>query len=131
MRKPILFFISSFCLLALSACSSYNKIPDGAEVELAAPRGPAYKGPTIVHADMIERVATIRYGHELGEGFLMVTDLEGVQTALLKSLPLRPGSLRTADILEGEPQINERVEAATEEQNKSYQKIYPDAQEEN
>jgi hypothetical protein len=131
MHKPILFLISSLCLLALTACTSYNKIPAGAEVELATPRGPDYKGPSIVHADMIERVATIRYGHELGEGFLIVSDLDGVQTALLKSLPLRPGSLRTADIVEGTPKINQRVEAATEKQNEAYETIYPDAQEEN
>jgi hypothetical protein len=39
--------------------------------------------------------------------------------------------LRTADILKGDPQINQRVEPASAEQNEAYKKIYPDAQEEN
>ena len=131
MSQKLNILIIGLCVLALSACSQYSKIPAGAEVELAKPLGPAYKGPTIVHADMNERIATIRYGHELGDGFLIVTDVDGTQTALLKSLPLRPGSLRTADIIEGIPEINERVEPASAEQNEAYQKIYPEAPEEN
>ncbi len=131
MYQKLNIFLCGLCILAMSACSQYNKIPEGAEVELARPAGPAYKGPTIVHADMIERIATIRYGHELGDGFLVVTDADGTQAALLKSLPLRPGSLRTADILEGNPRINQRVEPASAEQNEAYQKIYPEAPEEN
>ncbi|NCG08744.1 MAG: hypothetical protein GWO81_04130 [Verrucomicrobia bacterium] len=131
MQKFILIFLAVYGLLTQTACNQYGKIPEGAEVQLATPAGPAYKGPTVVHADMIERVATIRYGHELGEGFLIVRDPNGEQTSLLKSLPLYPGRLRTADILEGNPKINNRVEAATQEQNEAYKKIYPDAQVEN
>ena len=131
MSQKLNILISGLCVLALSACSQYSKIPAGAEVELAEPTGAVSKGPNIVHADMNERIATIRYGHELGDGFLIVTDVDGVQTALLKSLPLRPGSLRTADIIEGIPEINERVEPASAEQNEAYQKIYPEAPEEN
>jgi hypothetical protein len=131
MQRFTPFTLIGLCLLLLTACNPYSKIPEGAEVQLATPAGPEYKGPTIVHTDVIERIATIRYGHELGEGFLIVSNIDGTQTALLKSLPLRPGSLRTADILEGTPQINQRVEPASDEQNEAYKKIYPDAQEEN
>ena len=131
MYQKLNIFICGLCVLALSACSQYDTIPEGAEVELAKPTGPVYKGPNIVHADMNERIATIRYGHELGDGFLIVTDFDGVQTALLNSPPLRPGSLRTADILEGTPKINQRVEPANAEQNEAYQKTYPEAPKEN
>jgi hypothetical protein len=80
---------------------------------------------------MIERLATIRFGAEVGDGFLIVKNEAGEQSALLKSLPQRPGHLRTADILEGQPQINQHVTPATEAQNEEYQKIYPSIAEEN
>ena len=131
MNQKINFLLIGVCLLVATACNQYSKIPEGAEVELAEPAGPAYMGPTIVHADMIERVATIRFGHDLGEAFLIVRDIDGNQTGLLKSIALRPGTLRTADILEGNPKINQRVEPATAEQNESYEKIYPEATNEN
>ncbi|CAI8321737.1 MAG: Uncharacterised protein [Opitutia bacterium UBA7350] len=131
MYKKINFFLLSTCLITSIACSEYSTIPAGAEVELANPVTPLFKGPTIVHADMIERIATIRYGHELEEVYLIVKDTNGEQVALLKSLPLRPGSLRTADILEGTPKINQRVSSATTEQNEAYQKIYPNVTEDN
>ena len=131
MYKKFRFFLLSACVVASIGCSNYNNIPAGAEVELARPAGTSYNGPNIVHADMIERIATIRFGHELGEEFLIVSDENDVQVALLKSLPLRPGSLRTADILEGTPKINQRVSSATAEQNEAYQAIYPNAIEEN
>lgn len=113
--------------LLVAGCGSNTTIPDGAEVELASPLDPAFKGPTIVHTDEIERLATIRYGRDLGNGFLIVYDLDKNQTAVLKSLPLQLGQLRTADILEGTPKINHRVTAASDAQNLEFEKIYPSA----
>jgi predicted small secreted protein len=115
--------------LLLAGCSGNTTIPDGAEVELASPLGPTFKGPTIVHTDEIERLATIRYGRDLGEGFLIVHDLDNNQSALLKGLPLQLGRLRTADILEGTPEINHRVTPASDAQNLEFEKIYPSIKE--
>ena len=53
----------------LACCNRLQPIqqdPEGAEVELTNPQD-LPTCPTIVHADMIERVATIRFGHDLGE----------------------------------------------------------------
>jgi hypothetical protein len=120
--------ILATCLLLLG-CNGNRTIPNGAEVEIASPLGPAFKGPTIVHTDEIARLATIRYGIDLGEGFLLVYDLDKNQSALLKGLPLRSGQLKTADILEGTPRINHRVIAASAKQNLEFEKIYPSVKE--
>lgn len=110
---------------ALVSCTSYNDIPEGSEVETITSLGAKETRPIIVHTDMIARIATIRNGEELGDGYLIVNNKEEMQSAVLKGLPQDLGHLKIADILEGAPKINNVVIKATAEQSESYEKIYP------
>lgn len=83
--------------------------------------------PHLIHVDTIERVVTIRNGEDV-DGFLIANDRSGKQTGVLKALPMRSkSSLRTADILEGKPRINDRVRKATATEASELAKIYRDA----
>ncbi len=85
--------------------------------------------PHIVHVDLVERVATLRNGNELKDGFLIAMDAGGKQTSVLKALPIRNASaLRTADVLEGKPQINNSVRPADSSEARDLAKIYHDAE---
>jgi hypothetical protein len=80
----------------------------------------------VVHVDLFERIATIRNGNGMaGSGFLIATDYAGGETAVLK---MRPTSidegLPTADILEGEPGINNAIHAASAERSSELTEIY-------
>lgn len=86
----------------------------------------AHSEPHLIHVDMIERLATLRNGADL-EGFLFTIDQEGEDSGTLKTLPLRnSASLRTADILEGRPAINDRIRPANDEESAALSKIYGD-----
>ncbi len=85
--------------------------------------------PILVHVDMVERVATLRNGNDFGSGYLIAMNAEGNKTAILKTLPLRSSNaLRTADVLEGRPQINNTVRSATDAEASELSKVYRDAQ---
>jgi len=85
--------------------------------------------PILVHVDMVERVATLRNGNDFGSGYLIAMNAEGNKTAILKTLPLRSSNaLRTADVLEGRPQINNTVRSATAAEASELSKVYRDAQ---
>lgn len=93
------------------------------------PSGTVYasKEATIVHVDLGGRVATIRRGNGFDAGeFLIVKDSEGKQTGVLKALPKRITGLRTADVLEGEPDINNIVTSASASESARLEKIYRD-----
>ena len=121
------------CLLAvvyfsLSGCTTSNRNTSEAnEAEISAPRSAAQ----IVHADYNERIATIRFGEDLGDSFLISKNTLGEQTAILKGIPSTSGSLKTADMLDGSPQINDSVERASPEKSDELAKIYRDAATEN
>lgn len=86
----------------------------------------------IVHIDLFERIATIRNGVTLGDGFLITSDFAGVETAVLKARPASLSEhLRTADILEGNPKINHSVRPASASRSQELAKIYRDPGEEN
>ena len=76
---------------------------------------------------MFERIATIRNGNGLPSGFLVAKNRKGEQTAALKARPARAEGLRTADILEGEPRINNIISAASASESARLAKIYRDA----
>lgn len=90
------------------------------------------KEPMIVHIDLFERIATIRNGMDLGDQFLITADYAGVETAVLKA---RPSSLSetllTADILEGDPEINNTVKTADSTRDIELTKIYSNPDQEN
>ena len=52
----------------------------------------------IVHIDLEERVATIRFGNELSNEFLVSRDVNGEQTGVLKGILKVNGNLKTAYI---------------------------------
>lgn len=92
----------------------------------------AHNAPMIVHIDLFARIATIRNGMALGDQFLITTNYAGVETAVLKA---RPSSLSetllTADILEGDPKINNTVKTANPARSMELAKIYRNLAEEN
>jgi hypothetical protein len=88
----------------------------------------ATSNSTVVHVDMFERIATVRNGRQLPQGFLVAKDRQGNQTAVLKSRPKRPIGLLTADILEGEPRINDLISPASDAESARLGKIYRDAE---
>ena len=132
--RPNLLTCWSLCLCSIlfNGCSTTNH----AELERSTPeksqiRQLAEGEPHLIHVDHIERLATLRNGSEL-EGFLITIDGADKQTGVLKTLPLRSAnSLRTADIIEGRPQINNRIRQANKEEIASLSKIYGDASSEN
>lgn len=87
----------------------------------------ASSASTVVHVDMFERIATMRNGRDLPESFLIATNSAGTQTAILKARPKRAIGLRTADILEGQPQINDSIAPASATESARLAKIYRDA----
>ncbi|MEM1222545.1 MAG: hypothetical protein AAGH40_07250 [Verrucomicrobiota bacterium] len=116
--------------LLLAACSSSNevRITEGIQEKEPSSLNPVTAGtPIIVHTDTSARLVTIRYGSSLPEGFLVCINRMGRESALLKALPLKGAtSLRTAEILEGKPSVNDSVVQASPERSLELGKIYRD-----
>lgn len=128
-------FLGTCLLLLLSGCGGGPKgvtITEGDTQIGAARPGTIVRSTrsTVVHVDMFERLATIRNGRKLPVGFLVATDRSGKQTAALKAHTPRPEGLRTADILEGEPGINDTIAPASASETSRLAKIYRDAESE-
>lgn len=104
------------------------RITEGTETIGSAPAGTLFatQQASIVHVDLSGRVVTMRNGNKFEAGaFLIVKDDEdGKQTGVLKALPKRPTGLRTADVLEGEPKINDLVSKAGAAESERLSKIY-------
>lgn len=95
------------------------------------PSGTLYatQDASIVHVNLSNRLATMRNGNKFESGaFLIVKDNAGQQTGILKALPNRITGLRTADVLEGEPRINDVVTPASASESARLAKIYRDAE---
>jgi len=81
---------------------------------------------TIVHVDEFERLTTLRNARHLTDGtFLETRDSQGNKTATLKTRDHRDG-LRTADIVEGNPNINDRAVPVSASESSRLGKIYRD-----
>ena len=132
MNKPLLTLLFTLCLLGLlGGCAGGRdvRVTQGTETIGSAPSGTVFltKEAAIVHVNNSNRVATFRNGNQFEAGaFLVVKDREGEQTALLKALPQRPAGLRTADVLEGTPRINNLVSKASPAEAERLSKIYRD-----
>ena len=126
-KAPTLLLAALACLL-FSACSSTNpELLSHPNESNKTPMVPVSKKPHLIHINNLDRVVTLRNGEEL-EGYLITLSSEGVQTGVLKTLASRgTGKLRTADILEGHPMINDTIRIATEEEKQALSKIYRDA----
>lgn len=118
--------------LLLSACGGRKgvRVTEGTEPIGAAPAGTLFatKEASIVHVDLSSRLATLRNGGKFEAGaFLIAKDsADGLQTGVLKALPKRALGLRTADVLEGEPEINDVVFRASAAEAERLAKIYRD-----
>lgn len=106
------------------------RVTEGAESTGTIPSAARYanKEASIVHVDRTGRLATLRKGGHFEDGaFLIVKDSgDGQQTGVLKALPSRAIGLRTADVLEGEPDINDVVFPASATEAERLAKIYRD-----
>jgi hypothetical protein len=86
---------------------------------------------TIVHVDEFERLATLRNAKSFPAGtFLSTQDNQGNKTAILKARANRAVGLRTADILEGQPHINDIARPVSASESMRLGKIYRDPVEE-
>lgn len=120
--------------LLITACGGRKevRITEGTETIGALPRGTLFatNDASIVHVNLSGRMATIRNGKRFtGGAFLIVKDAEGNQTGVLKALPKRESGLRIADVLEGEPKINNIVTPASPSEATQLAKIYRDPEE--
>jgi hypothetical protein len=134
MRLHSTFLITCASLLALTftGCGGKGVRVTEGNYNLTAPPIVNRNAPTIVHIDLFERLATIRNGTALGDQFLIATNYAGVETAVLKARTLRIGSpLLTADILEGDPKINNTISTADTGRSMELSKIYRNLGEEN
>ena len=129
-KTPILLALAA--ALLLSACGGPKgvRVTEGTETIGSAPAGTLFatQEASIVHVDLSSRLATLRNGNKFKAGaFLIVKDEEsGEQTGTLKALPKRTLGLRTADVLEGEPAINDVVFRASASEAARLAKIYRD-----
>lgn len=82
---------------------------------------------SIVHVNKRERLATMRNGSRFSDRtFLKTVDRSGNQTGYLKTRATRPSGLRTADILEGQPSINNRAVPVSNSERSRLEKLYQD-----
>jgi hypothetical protein len=129
-KTPIL--LALVAVLLFSACGGPKgvRVTEGTETIGSAPAGTLFatQEASIVHVDLSGRLATLRNGNKFKEGsFLIVKDeVSGEQTGILKALPKRAIGLRTADVLEGEPSINDVVFSASAAESARLAKIYRD-----
>ena len=131
LHSKLLSSISVVLAMTLTGCGSSN----GVRFEENQPHTPApvinHNAPVIVHIDLFERIATIRNGITLGDEFLIATNYAGVETGVLKTRPSSSLTLVTADILEGDPKINNTVNTADVARSTELAKIYSNLDEEN
>lgn len=72
----------------------------------------------------------MRKGHKFNDNaFLITMNRQGKETGVLKARASRPIGLRTADVLEGQPEINNTVIRASASEAARLAKIYRDAEE--
>lgn len=123
------------CMLAMTfvGCGSSNGVRITAEGHQEREPAPVinHNAAHIVHIDLFERIATIRNGIALGDQFLITTNYAGAETAVLKARPSTSLTLVTADILEGDPKINNTVETADVARSMELAKVYRNLDEEN
>jgi hypothetical protein len=104
-----------------------ERFEDGAPARLGE-MGAEVRMPEIVHVDRRRRVVTFRpNGNRMEASYYISVDRYGQQTGAVKLAPVDPASaLRTADILEGGPEINNRIIPADPATRNRLAELYPD-----
>lgn len=117
--------------IGLTGCATSTKIHIGQdEQKTVAPKRLTKDSPQIVHIDLFERIATIRNQKAQSSTFLLTIDSKGNETGVLKVRP-QTGSLCTADILEGNPRINNSVKPADAARSQKLNMLYSGSTDEN
>ena len=116
----------------LSGCYTGNepRVLEGTEQIGSAPTGSIYatNDASIVHVDTVARTATLSNALGLTDGaFIRTYDQDGKETGILKMTPATRSSLRTADIVEGKPTINNEVRKVGLPEQGRLSSIYHDA----
>jgi hypothetical protein len=128
-QAVILPLIASLLLAACGGGAREVRITEGSETIGSSPTGTVFatQNATIVHVNKRARMATIINGDAFDKGaFLIVTDREGNEKGVLKALSRRSERLRTADILEGIPSINDTARPADSSETARLERLYPD-----
>lgn len=118
--------LTIICFIANGCSNISNNIPNTPNTDVSLVQN-YEKISRIVHIDLEERVATIRFGNDLSNEFLVSRDVNGEQTGVLKGILKVNDSLKTAYILDGTPQINDGIFKASKQQSDSLSKIFRDA----
>jgi hypothetical protein len=134
-KRLLILATIALVLSLLSGCGSASgvRVTKGDQQVGAAPKGSTFvtRDATIVHVNENDRLATLRNAHSFAAGtFLIARDRDGEQSAVLKARANRASGLRTADILEGMPTINDRATPASSAESSRLGKIYPEVVEE-
>ena len=114
------------CFIVIGCSNVSKSIPNSPDTDISLTQN-YERTSRIVHIDLKERLATIRFGNELSNEFLVSRDANGEQTGVLKGIIKLNDSLKTAYILDGTPQINDKIFKASKQQNDSLRKIFRDA----
>lgn len=128
--KALSFLAASALLISIfTACggSTGVRVTEGNEPLGAAPTGRTVlaSDATLVHINTRGRLATMRNGSSFPAGtFLKTVDRAGNETGFLKARQQRPSGLRTADILEGNPNINNRAVPVSNAERSRLEKLY-------
>lgn len=130
-KNSFLLALGAIALSLLSGCggSGQVKVTEGDQQIGAAPTGSTFvtHHAVIVHVDSFERLATLRNARGLeAHAFLQTMDSAGNKTATLKARDNRTTGLRTADILEGSPKINDHAVPVSAAESARLGKIYRD-----
>lgn len=131
----LLLALSALSLALLSGCGGRRgvRVTEGSQQIGSAPTGSLFATDeaTLVHVDDFERLATLRNARGFAEGtFLETHDKQGNKTGTLKARANRETGLRTADILEGAPRINDLATPVSASESARLGKIYRDPVEE-
>jgi hypothetical protein len=128
LKTILILTIGAVSLSLLNGCGGPSgvRVTEGNQPIGNAPTGTliADKSASIVHVNEMERLATLRNARMFKNGiFLETRDRQGNKTATLKLREAREG-LRTADIVEGLPKINDRAVPVSASENARLNKIY-------
>ena len=132
-RGPLLLILLALSALFLGGCGGGSgvRVTESAQNEPATPvTAIARDEAFLVHIDDSARIATIRNGRDLPKSFLIAETSDGKRTGVLKMRPKTPRSrVRTADILEGQPEISNIVRPASKSTVRELRKVYREPEE--
>jgi len=128
-KTPLLLSAALGLILLLGGCAGSNgvRVTEGNQQIGSSPTGSVFATTeaTVVHVDLSERLVTLRNGRVFPAiTYLETRGNEGTKTGLLKTRSNRSTGLRTADILEGEPQINNRAAPVSPAESRRLADIY-------